>query len=276
MRFCTNCGRQLEDSALFCPSCGTRTTAQTAQATAPPPQPAAPYPMLGVPPTFGEADRYALSKLYLAAIVMLIGLIAGYALDFGSGLFFAFSFIGHPNAPPTNLFEVFRSSGFLVFASIAAVIGGATELIYLAELRLGLKSLSGVDRPNFGTPSKLTLLALITVPFVFLGVVIEFVGLIPFLATINPSQPPVTPPAQLPAGLGYILVGGAISGIAGIAAIVGLIGGAILGVWRMGSRYNESIFKIGAILFVFPFVNIVAAILFILGVGSARKKLPLT
>ncbi|MDG6997307.1 MAG: DUF973 family protein [Nitrososphaerota archaeon] len=273
MKFCTNCGRQLEDSALFCPSCGTRATGQGVQATAPPPQPGTPYQMPSVSPTFGEADRYALSKLYLAAIVMLVGLIAGYALDFASGLFFAFSFItGNPNAPTTNPFEILRSSSFLLFIAIAAIIGSATELIYLAEFRLGLKSLSVVDRPNFGTPSTLTLLALITVPFVFLGVVIEFVGLIPFLATINPSQPPVTP-TQLPAGLGYILLGGAISGIAGIAAIVGIIGGAILGVWRMGSRYNESIFKIGAILFVFPFVNIVAVILIILGVGSARKKL---
>lgn len=266
MKSCTNCGRQLEDTDLFCPSCGTRTGAQAAA----PPPPGSPYRMPSVSPTFGEADRYALGKLYLGAIVMLIGIIAGYALDFAFGLFLAYSL----TAPSTNPFEVLLSSGFLILVSIAAAIGIATELIYLAELRLGFKSLSGVDRPNFGTPSKLTLVALIAVPFVFLGFIVEFAGLIPFLATINPLQPPVTPPTQLPTGLFYILVGGAIAGVAGIVALVGVIGGAILGVWRMGTRYDESMFKISAILFVFPLVNIVAAILFILGVGSARKKLP--
>ena len=40
----------------------------------------------------------------------------------------------------------------------------------------------------------------------------------------------------------------------------------------MGSRYHESMFKIGAILIVFPLVNIVAAILFFLGVANVRKR----
>ncbi|MDG6907905.1 MAG: zinc-ribbon domain-containing protein [Nitrososphaerota archaeon] len=87
MKSCTNCGRQLEDTDLFCPSCGTRTGARAAA----PPPPGSPYRMPSVSPTFGEADRYALGKLYLGAIVMLIGIIAGYALDFGFGLFLAYS-----------------------------------------------------------------------------------------------------------------------------------------------------------------------------------------
>ncbi len=66
--------------------------------------------MPSVSPTFGEADRYALSKLYIGAIVMLIDIIAGCALDFGFGLFFAYSLV----APSTNTFEVLMSSGFLI------------------------------------------------------------------------------------------------------------------------------------------------------------------
>lgn len=270
MKSCSNCGQPVEDTDLFCQSCGSRTPTQLAPGIAPPPQPGAHVQMPSFPPAFGEADRIALRKLYLGAIVMLIGLIATYTLEFGSIFFLMFSLFGESSVSSANPLQLLTSSGYLTFTMIGITIGGATEFVYLLQLRLGFKSLSGVDRSSFGTPSMLILFALIGVPFAIVGVAVEFFELVPLLASINPSQPT----GQLPPGLVNVFKWEALSGIAGLAAAVGMIGGAILGVWRMGSRYKESLFKIGAIFFVIPFLDIVAPILLILGVNSATKKMP--
>ena len=60
--------------------------------------------------------------------------------------------------------------------------------------------------------------------------------------------------------------------IGGILAIVGLIGGEILGLWRVGTRYDSTIIKVGAIFVIVPLLNYVGPILLLIGSLEAKKK----
>jgi hypothetical protein len=59
--------------------------------------------------------------------------------------------------------------------------------------------------------------------------------------------------------------------ILAIVAIAGAIG-ILLGIWRLGTRYDQSGFRIGAILLIFPFLNIVGYILILLAARTARRR----
>jgi len=52
-----------------------------------------------------------------------------------------------------------------------------------------------------------------------------------------------------------------------------LIGGQILGLWRVGTRYNETTIKVGAIFTIVPLLNIVGPILVLIGALEAKGRL---
>jgi hypothetical protein len=47
----------------------------------------------------------------------------------------------------------------------------------------------------------------------------------------------------------------------------------ILGLWRVGTRYDETIIKLGGIFSIIPILNIAAPVLVLVGAHSARNKL---
>jgi uncharacterized membrane protein len=53
-----------------------------------------------------------------------------------------------------------------------------------------------------------------------------------------------------------------------ILAVVGWIG-LVIGLYRIGNRYNSTITKVGAILTILPVVSLIAPILVIVGVTSS-------
>ena len=159
----------------------------------------------------------------------------------------------------------------LLFETIAisAVVGVVIEIIALLQLRSALASLTKVDRQYFGIPSKLTLVVIIALPLLIVGLFVTLAELGPFFSSISQNQ------GQAPTlsnGVGILLGASAVEGIGGIAILIGYIGGIILGVWRMGSRYNETLFKIAAIFLIIPLLQIIAAILILVGVPSAKAK----
>jgi hypothetical protein len=70
-----------------------------------------------------------------------------------------------------------------------------------------------------------------------------------------------------------LLFSAAIASIGGIVVILGVIIGQILGLWRVGSRYDETTIKIGAIFGIIPLLNFVAPILILVGALQARGRL---
>lgn len=277
MKFCAYCGREIDPSASYCIFCGRAVSGQQQQGNvSPPPPPNPPYfPSVVQPAEFGDADRYALNKLNLLAIVLLIGLVTSSTIGIGFDIVFFSSVFRTAGTTTTgttvNPFASVNFINLFLYLILLSLVGVGTELYSFVQMRFALKRLSGVDKPNFGSPSNLILFAILAYPFIFLGLGIEFAGMASFFSTFNPSQPP---PPQLPFGFGYILAGGAVSGISGIIGIIGIIGGAILGLWRIGSRYGENTIKAASILFIIPLANIAAPILLLLGVRSARRKLP--
>jgi Protein of unknown function (DUF973) len=237
----------------------------------PPPPPNTPYYASNVPSIFGEADKKALRKLAIFAVLILVSLVASFALDFLSNPFsYLLRFNPATSSTTTSTFTL--SSNFLTYVAITALVALVFEIITFLQLRSTFKTLTTVDKPHFKTPATLTLFLIIAVPFLIVGVIIEFAGLIPFLNTIGQQGGQTTPILPI-SGLGYFLTGAAIAFTGGIIALIGIIGGPILGIWRVGTRYDETTFKVAAILFIIPLVNIVTPILLLIGASQARKKI---
>jgi hypothetical protein len=68
---------------------------------------------------------------------------------------------------------------------------------------------------------------------------------------------------------------------AGLLAVVGVIAfvvgaiGALVATWRLGVRSGDGRFKAAAVLFIFPFLNLIATILVIVATSSVEKRLPM-
>jgi hypothetical protein len=72
--------------------------------------------------------------------------------------------------------------------------------------------------------------------------------------------------ADLSAAVALIVIGG-------ILSIIGVIGGEIFGLWRVGTRYDSTAIKISAISIVIPYLNWVGPVLLLVGVLDAKNKL---
>jgi len=224
---------------------------------------------MGVQSSAAE-ESSALTKVMLFAIVQLAGVIGG-----AVGVFYVFSsvfmntnlFTSLPTNPTpaqvaTALGPVFQDVTYIIPLALGI------EIIGLLLLFLGLRGLGKVDGPRFRVPSVLTALMIVGLLLVAGGAV-PLINSIPNLISQAPSSG--TPSAafmnQLSTLIGYlgiILLGGLLS-------LIGIIGGLILGLWRVGSRYNQTTIKIGAIFEIIPLLNIVAPILIILGASEAKQ-----
>lgn len=178
--------------------------------------------------------------------------------------------------------------GFYLFASVfvsTAALGPvfqylvpvipvtvAIQLVGIVILTMGFREFRKVDAPNFSLPSTLMLLMIV-------GVVIAAAGAIPLLYNLPtmiaqaPYTPGTTPSGAFASAIGTVILFALVSGLGGLLALIGIIGGQILGLWRVGTRYNETIFKIGAIFVVIPLLNVVAPVLIIVAAHQVKGRL---
>ena len=207
------------------------------------------------------------------------------------------SYSAEPGAPSTRTFTPVDSESMNKFqiASIIGLCGFAAEEV--ASYALGY-SLLNVHPVFSGFAPPLDLSILLTVVFAF-----TFVEIYLFRQSfrlLTPSEPRLRTPAELsiyalvgvlliPAGLfglyygsmcaantsshlaGCAIAGYAVAALAlaigGVAVIIGYIAW-LLGLWRVGTHYHERMFKIGMVLTVLPYLNVVGYILFII---ASRK-----
>ncbi len=254
MQNCPSCGSPIDDFVLYCPSCGSKVSSAQV-AVPPPPMPQSPTPyspyFIPQPLSFGDADRHALKSFRIFAIILLAGIVSVIVVFAGLG------------------FLTISSQYFLSALWTVLFIGAAVELFSLLELWTGLRALVGTDRWHFGTPSKLLILAVIAIPLISLGVYLEFStpGLLSSVTnqnSVNATQIVTTHPTIIAAAF--------LDLIGGILAFIGFIGGVMLGLWRIGSRYNETIIKVGTILLVIPLIDTLSPILFLIGIRNAARK----
>lgn len=269
-RFCSYCGKPVPAGAAFCPSCG----AAVPGPAAPPSPGLAPGPPPGAPP-FGYApspaipgpivssserrtvDLSVLSTVTLAATIALAGVLAGLALSALTNV--------------TRLISVTTTSSGTTLSLppawvwvVLLIAIGSLELAEIFLFRSAFRDLSFSD-VRFSTPASLALVAFFGLLLVFIALAILLDALYGAVACAG-SGMPIPSSCLLTstfwAGLALIAVGGLI-------ALVGYIG-VLLGIWRLGTRYGAPAFKVGAILLIIPYLDVVGAILILIAARSSR------
>jgi hypothetical protein len=143
-----------------------------------------------------------------------------------------------------------------------------TLLLLLASLVLlwtGFRGLSRTGAHEFSLPSKFTLVSVVAVLLLTPGTLLVFSSVVPLMASIGQS-------GGVGSGLGSVLAGAGLSVIGALLSVIGIIGGQILGLWRVGGRYGQTTLKAGAILTIIPLLSVVAPILVIIGVSAAKAR----
>jgi len=220
-------------------------------------------------------ERSALTKVAWFGLVWIAGIVAGWVLYF---FVFVTSFTSTffntlpPNPTPSQVSSAMGPL-FQSFTIIIPVVL-AIEVVGVILLTLALRQLRTTD-PEFSLPSKLTLLLVAGVVLVAIGLVPLFYNL-PNIIASAPSQTGATPSSAFMSSLGTIFVYLGVMALGGLLALIGMVGGLILGVWKLGTRYGETLFKIGAILFIIPVANVLAPILVLLAAIQVRGRLPAT
>ncbi len=213
----------------------------------------------GPSPETRERDVGALRWVRLAAILALVAGVAGIAANW---IFNALSFLTVTSTTSGSVVSVGPLVSLEAYLAVVLVLA-VTEL---ALLRAGFWLLSGVDE-SFSTPSSLAIVAMAGMVMVVLGVVVFLDALVRAVECSGAGNPL----SSACLGNGEFLGSIALLGIGAIVALVGYIG-VLIGLWRLGTRYNDSMFKVGAILLIFPFLNLVGAILILIGANAALRQ----
>jgi hypothetical protein len=254
---CVFCGKPLPPTATFCPSCGAARPGIAAVAPIAPPDASysGPAPGASLP-----LERAALTRIEWAAIVGLIAGAVGVALDVV--------------LRSRNLAAVSSSSGggvtilpstYETWAALL-VVSGVLGLIEILLYREGFRGLSRLD-PRFRTPSNLTLVCFVGTILTLLGVGVLLYALYSASVCSGIGDPLVRSCISLTAfgaGLGITILGA-------IVAVVGFIG-MLLGVWRLGNRFGDGVFKVAAVLLLFPFLNLIGSILVLVSARAVRQR----
>jgi len=222
-----------------------------------------PYQPGYVPPRAPDSraeDQGSLGKVQLAAILGLVGALLSVIELFATP---ASSFIGVTTVGSGSSVSIDLSG--LYFTVVFGIVGFVFLVLELVLYRQAFRTLSPVD-PRFSTPSRLVMVLLIGLLIVILAGIAIFGVIYQAVQCAGPGNPITTACLNLGSVLGLLLLLVA----AGIAAFVGFIG-LLIGIWRLGTRYDEGLFKVGAILLIFPLLNIVGQILILLAARAARE-----
>ncbi len=257
-RFCPFCGQSILPIATVCTSCGASLAGLTARGGGPgtpPPsatQEVAPVRQIQPPPSFPRerlsdgdvADQYALTRVNTAAIIGLLGVLVGLAALF----------------PLSG-----ASLGALGFLTVVIVV---LTLLELVAFRRAFTTLAFHD-PRFSNPARYVLVLLVMVPILL----VTFVAFL-WVISISQSGPCLGWYGVLSncANSGTGAIFGVTLGILGVIALIGFLG-LLIGIWRLGTRYNSAPFKVAAVLFPFPVLNVVAMILLLVCATSTRARI---
>ncbi|MCL4451027.1 MAG: DUF973 family protein [Candidatus Thermoplasmatota archaeon] len=233
-KFCSNCGAKIDKEAVICPACGVSQAGYSGFGSINNAQAGS--------STNTREDFDGIGKIKNGALVSLVGIIlslVGIAAVEGALL------SGFSSGSPLSGF-----STLIAVALVGVIIGLASILLY----RSGFGILRQVDARKFGTPYTFSTVFLVGFVFLILGLIIFLVA-IPFLS------------------LSLLVVGDVFLILSVILLLLGDIIGIVLGLWRVGERYNSTAIKVGAIFFIIPYLDVIAPILVFIGANSAQKSM---
>jgi uncharacterized protein DUF973 len=206
-----------------------------------------------------QTDLAALSNIWNAALIAIIGSALGVAvpLVLSSTGYYSFSV---PAAGAPVRFTAAHAYAVLGVAVVGVVISVVSFWYY----RRGFLALRGIDA-KFASSPTWALLVIIGLPILALGLLALLASLLQLLACAGTS---ITIPASC-VNVGSLLGGLGLLAIGLIVLFIGYIG-TLVAIWRLGDRYGNSLFKIGAVLLIFPFLSIVGQILVLVASSSAQ------
>ncbi len=216
-----------------------------------------PGPQGPTPPTSAEIS--GASRIKWGALLGVLGLVLAVAgvmvvlLDVGLGI---------ANVSNSGYVSILNT----IFAAVLIIVAGVfVALLSFVLYTAGFASLRSADG-RFRVPMVLCILGL--VGLLLIGVFVIFYASAIHTAIACPSSDTTCQnnATSLPT---------AVVPLAYLGAILGFIGliGTILGLFRFGSRYSSSVTKVGAILYIIPFVAILAPILVFIGAHQVHKRL---
>ncbi|HXW66790.1 MAG TPA: DUF973 family protein [Thermoplasmata archaeon] len=266
---CPYCGRPYPAGATFCPSCGAAVGAGAMGTAAPagPPVAGAYAPMYpptyagapATPPTLGPSDQEPLEKVALGAILAIVA----------AGLSIAVLLLGGLRSVSAS------GSGASIYGGSRGWIEVGVELLAVALVitytllyRSAFVRLALRDR-RFSTPAKLTLLLLFGIVLLFGSFAWLLYLLVQTLNCAGGLAPGAIPASCVP---GSLLLALGLLLIFAIIVIVGFVG-LLVGIWRLGTRYQDDRFKVGAVLLIFPFINVVGAVLVLVAARRSQERL---
>ena len=203
------------------------------------------------------ADVKALSRVTTASLLAIISFFLSIAAVFVTPALNVAGDVG-TTSPGTV------AGAALTELILLVVAGVAIAFVELWLFRNAFGDLAPFD-DRFSTPKTLTLLAIIGLVFLVVGVVGILALVLQAVACANGG--PIS---------ASCVNGGAILGLAGLTIIFGIIFfigyiGLLIGIWRLGTRYNNGLFKAGAILLIF--IPIIGAVLIYVAARQARGAL---
>lgn len=260
-KYCSNCGAKIDLNAEICPACG---VAQTVVRSSSNNSGALDLGAHKNP----EVDSRGLGKLKLGALLSILGLILTMipAYFLAGSLLAVTSLVGSSSSSSTATLAGI-STGTFAGMGIAVIAGAILFLISIIEYRHAFGILKE-SNPSLTSPYSL-------MKWIYIGLILEVIliplSLIVILITISIA-------ARSSSSGGFVgtiaVIGliGFISLIAGIMSLVGYIG-MIMGLYRSGEVFDEGVMKVGAILYIIPYLNIIAPILVYIGALSAGKQM---
>jgi len=285
--FCSRCGRNNPAGSSFCQGCGAPLAAP-APAGGPIPSGVAPTPgaapagwamPAGLPvgsglvnPTPGPgtqaADVRALTDTKAGAVFAILGFLLSVV---GSVLFSTVGGLGlGVSCTGTTCSTTSVDTGVLagLFALIA--IGLVFGILSVLKFRSAFQTLVPVDY-RFRSPASLSILVVIGSVLLLIGFGLLLAGAAGIINSCSGSYNFTNCNNAVGSSVGALLGGFAALGLGGLLAFIGEIL-VLIGIWRLGTRYNEGLLKVGAIFVIIPFLDIIAPFLIYFGANSALKQ----
>lgn len=260
MIVCLNCGQLAQNTDAFCPRCGRPLPASASSATVPSPIYQTPSPS---PP--GPEELPAIGHFSIASLLGIIAFLISTAFGAIAVLYLRGAVIVRgPNNTVTisqNLIPLLWTSAGIEAVSLAILI------VALLYFRSTFASLSGVVR-TFSTPATLAVVAIVGAALLIVAVFVEVnytTGLINCLNQPGATGSGCTTGGALLGSLGLVA-------LAAVVFVIGLIG-VLIGIWRVGVRYQKDLPRIGAVLAIIPYVNWIGMLLNYIGAADIRARL---
>jgi hypothetical protein len=221
------------------------------------------------------SERSGLNKVLWFGIIQLVGIVTGWVVSFYAfrTIFTTSGVLSLPvNPTPAQVADALRP--MFQALSYAVPVMMIVQLVAIVILAMGFRDLRKFDHDAFSVPSTLILVMIA-------GVLVAAAGVFPLFNSISdviakaPMVAGVTPSSDFIAAIGSLILDFLVVGIGGLLVLVGLIGGQILGLWRVGSRYDQIVIKLGAIFAVVPYLNVAAPVLVLVGAYQAKERLNL-